>query len=130
MTADDHIVFIVDDDVRIREALSELLASHGMRALAYGSAGEYVRADKPDLPACLILDVELPDINGLELVQFIRKSDRHRSTALIIISTQSSEKDRARGLSLGADDYLAKPLDPEALLSTVQRLLANRPAVG
>ena len=55
MTADDHIVFIVDDDVRIREALSELLASHGMRTLAYGSAGEYVRADKPDLPACLIL---------------------------------------------------------------------------
>ena len=51
-------------------------------------------------------------------------------TALIIISTQSSEKDRARGLSLGADDYLAKPLDPEALVSTVQRLLSNRPAAG
>src|SRR5687767_10752915 len=78
----------------------------------------------------VITDINMPDINGLELVQFIRKSDRHRSTALIIISTQSSEKDRARGLSLGADDYLAKPLDPEALLATVQRLLANRPAAG
>ena len=78
----------------------------------------------------VITDINMPDINGLELVHFIRKSDRHRSTALIIISTQSSEKDRARGLSLGADDYLAKPLDPEALLSTVQRLLSNRPAAG
>jgi two-component system, chemotaxis family, chemotaxis protein CheY len=78
----------------------------------------------------VITDINMPDINGLELVQFIRKSDRHRSTALIIISTQSSEKDRARGLSLGADDYLAKPLDPEELLSTVQRLLSNRPAAG
>jgi two-component system, chemotaxis family, chemotaxis protein CheY len=78
----------------------------------------------------VITDINMPDINGLELVQFIRKSDRHRSTALIIISTQSSEKDRARGLSLGADDYLPKPLDPEALLSTVKRLLSNRPAAG
>jgi two-component system chemotaxis response regulator CheY len=78
----------------------------------------------------VITDINMPDINGLELVQFIRKSDRHRSTALIIISTQSSEKDRARGLSLGADDYLPKPLDPEMLLSTVKRLLSNRPAAG
>jgi two-component system chemotaxis response regulator CheY len=78
----------------------------------------------------VITDINMPDINGLELVSFIRKSDRHRATALIIISTQSSENDRARGLSLGADDYLPKPLDPEALLSTVQRLLANRPAAG
>ena len=67
MTTDDHIVFIVDDDARIREALGELLASHGMRAVAFGSAGDYVGAEKPDVPACLILDVELPDINGLDL---------------------------------------------------------------
>ena len=60
-------VFIVDDDARSREALSELLEAHGIRAVAFGSAGEYVRADKPDLPASLILDVELPDINGLDL---------------------------------------------------------------
>jgi two-component system, chemotaxis family, chemotaxis protein CheY len=78
----------------------------------------------------VITDINMPDINGLELVSFIRKSDRHRSTALIIISTQSSEKDRARGLQLGADDYLPKPLDPEALLATVQRLLQSRPAAG
>jgi FixJ family two-component response regulator len=75
MTTDDHIVFIVDDDVRIREALTELLASHGMRAVAYGSAGEYVRADKPDVPGCLILDVELPDINGLDLQKQIADGD-------------------------------------------------------
>src|SRR5262245_22609539 len=67
MTEYDHIVFIVDDDARIREALSELLESHGMRVVAYASAGEYVRAHKPDVPASLVLDVELPDINGLDL---------------------------------------------------------------
>jgi len=75
----------------------------------------------------VITDINMPDINGLELVQFIRKSDRHRSTALIIISTQSSEKDRQRGLSLGADEYMAKPLSADELISTVDRLLTGRP---
>ncbi|WP_284242658.1 response regulator transcription factor, partial [Neomesorhizobium albiziae] len=75
MTTDDHIVFIVDDDERIREALGELLASHGTRAVAFASAGDYVGADKPDLPACLILDVELPDINGLDLQRQIAQGD-------------------------------------------------------
>ncbi|TIW27909.1 MAG: response regulator, partial [Mesorhizobium sp.] len=75
MTTYDHIVFIVDDDARIREALSELLDSHGIRAAAFGSAGEYIGADKPDVPACLILDVELPDINGLDLQRQIGKGD-------------------------------------------------------
>ena len=75
----------------------------------------------------VITDINMPDINGLELVQFIRKSDRHRSTALIIISTQSSEKDRQRGLSLGADEYMAKPLNADELISTVDRLLTGKP---
>ncbi|TIP97031.1 MAG: response regulator, partial [Mesorhizobium sp.] len=75
MTTDDHIVFIVDDDARLREALSELLDSHGIRAAAFGSASEYIGADKPDIPACLILDVELPDINGLDLQRQISKGD-------------------------------------------------------
>ena len=75
MTPDNHVVFIVDDDERIREALGELLETHGMRAIAFGSAGDYVDAEKPDLPACLILDVELPDINGLELQRQIAEGD-------------------------------------------------------
>ena len=75
----------------------------------------------------VITDINMPDINGLELVQFIRKSDRHRSTAIIIISTQSSEKDRQRGLSLGVDEYMAKPLSADELISTVDRLLTGRP---
>ena len=78
----------------------------------------------------VITDINMPDINGLELIQFIRKSDRHRSTALIIVSTQSSQKDRERGLQLGADDYVAKPLNPDLLLSAVDRLLANRPVAS
>jgi len=93
-------------------------ASSGFDALRLLPRGPY------DL---VITDINMPDINGLELVQFIRKSDRHRSTALIIISTQSSEKDRQRGLSLGADEYMAKPLSADELIKTVDRLLSGRP---
>ncbi len=67
----------------------------------------------------------MPDINGLELVQFIRKSERHRNIPVLLISTQSSDRDRERGLSLGADGYLAKPFTPELLREETVRQLAR-----
>jgi|UPI000568076C FixJ family two-component response regulator len=75
MTTDNYVVFIVDDDGGITDAPGELLEIYGMRAVAFGSAGEYVTAEKSDVPACLILDVELPDINGLELQRHIAEGD-------------------------------------------------------
>ncbi len=81
MTKGDHIVFVVDDDVRVRDALVELLESHGMRAKAYGAAGDYAKARQPDVPRTLILDVELPDINRLNLQKHLQaKSPRRLSS--------------------------------------------------
>jgi len=108
----------LEADSRSSAGFSVVEASSGFEALRLLPRGPY------DL---VITDINMPDINGLELVQFIRKSDRHRSTALIIISTQSSEKDRLRGLSLGADEYMAKPLSADELIKTVDRLLSGRP---
>jgi two-component system chemotaxis response regulator CheY len=81
-------------------------ASGGFEALRLLPRGPY------DL---VITDINMPDINGLELIQFIRSSEQHRATPILLISTQSSEKDRQRGLSLGANGYIAKPFTPEAL---------------
>jgi two-component system chemotaxis response regulator CheY len=73
----------------------------------------------------VISDVNMPDINGLELLQFIRKNDQHRETPVLLISTQSSERDRERALALGADGYLIKPFTPEALRQQAVRQLSK-----
>jgi two-component system, chemotaxis family, chemotaxis protein CheY len=81
-------------------------ASSGFDALRLLPRGHY------DL---VITDINMPDINGLELVRFMRGNERYRTVCTIIVSTQSSEKDRARGLALGANAFLAKPFTVEAL---------------
>lgn len=77
----------------------------------------------------VISDINMPDINGLELLAFVRRSDVHRDTPVILISTQSSEKDRQRGLTLGANAYLVKPFTPEQLAAEVRRQLGT-PGAG
>lgn len=69
----------------------------------------------------VISDINMPDINGLELLSFVRRSDVHRATPVILISTQSSEKDRQKGLTLGANAYLVKPFTSEQLATEVKR---------
>ncbi|MCL2725166.1 MAG: response regulator [Polyangiaceae bacterium] len=71
----------------------------------------------------VITDINMPDVNGLELIHFIRKSDAYRATPLIIISTQATERDIERGRRLGADAFVPKPFDPVLLRSTSARLL-------
>jgi two-component system, chemotaxis family, chemotaxis protein CheY len=71
----------------------------------------------------IITDINMPDINGLELIRFIRDNERYKETPLVIISTESSQRDRERGLALGANAYLVKPFAPAALREIVERYL-------
>lgn len=71
----------------------------------------------------IITDINMPDVNGLELINFIRKSEQYRATPLVIISTQATERDIERGKKLGADAFVPKPFSPEVLRATCQRLL-------
>jgi FixJ family two-component response regulator len=116
MTAQDHIVFVVDDDARICEALGELLAAHGICAATYGSAGAYVHACKPDVPACLVLDVELPDINGLDLQGQI--ADGH--PPIIFITGHGDIPSSVRAIKHGAVDFLTKPFGDDDLMRAVR----------
>jgi two-component system chemotaxis response regulator CheY len=111
----------------VRAALEEMLgecdvqeARTGFEALRLLPQGPY------DL---IVTDINMPDINGLELVRFVRERDGEgRRTPLVIISTESSARDRERGLALGADDYLTKPFGAEDLVAVVHRLMGAEPA--
>ncbi len=73
----------------------------------------------------VITDINMPEINGLELVSFVKGNDQYRDIPLIIVSTEGSEKDREKGMQLGADAYVVKPFEPEALREIAQDLLAR-----
>jgi FixJ family two-component response regulator len=116
MNAGDFIVFIVDDDARMREALSELLDSLGWRAVAFGSAGEYLSYPRPDLPACLILDVELPDINGLDVQKQIADGDH---PPIVFLTGHGDIPSSVSAIKHGAVDFLTKPFTEQDLLAAI-----------
>jgi two-component system chemotaxis response regulator CheY len=106
----------LEDDPSDLGELEVVEAASGFDALRLLPRGPY------DL---VITDINMPDINGLELVQFIRKSEQHRTIPVLLISTRSSERDRERGLSLGANAYLSKPFTPENLRQEAARQLSS-----
>lgn len=118
----DHIVFIVDDDRRIRESLTDLLSSFDMNAVAFGSAAEYLAYPRPGVPACLILDVGLPDINGLELQS--RISDGHHPH-IVFITGQGDIPSSVRAIKAGAVDFLSKPFSEADLMRAVNAALTQ-----
>ncbi len=115
MTAADHIVYVIDDDPRVREALTELLASAGINAVAFGSVAEFVTQARPELPGCLVLDVHLPDVNGLEF-QKQRACDH---VPIVFITGRGDIPTSVRAIKAGALDFLTKPFSDEALLQAV-----------
>jgi len=122
MNAKDHIVFVVDDDPRMGEALFELLSSLDFYVVVFRSATEYIQCSKPDLPACLILDVRLPDVNGLDLQGQLAKRDH---PPIIFISGHGDIPSTVRAMKAGAVDFLPKPFGRKQLLPAIEEALAR-----
>ena len=112
----DSIVFLVDDDVGMRESLQDLLASHGLHCTAFESAREYIDCDKPDMPTCLVLDVGLPDISGLELQRQLADVDH---PPIVFITGQGDIPSSVQAIKAGAVDFLTKPFRGQELLDAV-----------
>ena len=122
MTSPDQLVMIVDDDYRVREGIQELLRAAGVCSVALGSAAEYRTYPKPDVPACLILDVELPDINGLDLQRQLAEGYH---PPIIFVTGHGDIPSSVRAIKAGALDFLTKPFSDTELLRLVHAALAQ-----
>jgi FixJ family two-component response regulator len=122
MSRTDHIVFVVDDDARVREAVAELLSSAHHEVETFGSGAEYLAFARPDLPACLVLDVELPDMSGLELQ---RRLDADEHPPIVFLTGHGDVPRSVRALKAGAVDFLTKPFSDAELLGAIDVAIAR-----
>jgi FixJ family two-component response regulator len=116
MISDEPIVFVVDDDYRVREALSSLIESVGLRVVAFGSAAEFLESEKPDSPACLVLDLQLPDTSGLELQRELAAGD---GPPIVFITGHGDIPSSVRAMKAGAIEFLPKPFSEQELLRAI-----------
>jgi FixJ family two-component response regulator len=120
MSQPDKIVYVVDDDRRIREALSDLLLSLNIASIAFPSAVEYFGYERADIPACLILDVQLPGTNGLDLQARLIEGDH---PPVVFITGFGDIPSSVRAIKAGAVDFLAKPFSQGSLIRAVEAAL-------
>jgi FixJ family two-component response regulator len=121
MNSDSPIVFVVDDDYRVREALSSLVASVGLEVAVFGSAQEFLESEKPDSPACLVLDLELPGASGLDLQRELATGN---GPPIIFITGHGDVPSSVRAMKAGAIEFLPKPFGEHELLQAIDTAIA------
>lgn len=123
MTEGDVIVFVVDDDTPLRESLTNLLRSVGFRVAGFASAQEFLRSPRPDVPSCLVLDVRLPGLSGLEVQQRLAEADL--AMPIIFITGHGDIPMAVQAMKTGAVEFFTKPFRDQALLDAVQQALTR-----
>jgi FixJ family two-component response regulator len=122
------IVFVVDDDISVRESLEALIRSEGWQAETFASAQAFLARPRASIPSCLVLDVSLPDLNGLDLQK--RLADR-ADMPIIFITGYGDVPMTVQAMKAGAAEFLTKPFGDEALLSAVRQAIErSRAALG
>jgi two-component system chemotaxis response regulator CheY len=119
-------ILVVEDSISTRSMIRTIIEDLGEEFQVF-EAGNGFEALKL-LPAeefdVIITDINMPDINGLELINFVKSNQRYRDISMIIVSTERTEEDRNRGISLGADAYITKPFKPEELQNAIQKIFS------
>jgi FixJ family two-component response regulator len=116
------IVFVVDDDQSVRQALSSLIRSVGLAVKPFSSAREFLQATRPEAPACLVLDVRLPGLGGLELQRELTAA--HNDIPIIFITGHGDIPMSVRAMKAGAVEFLPKPFRDQDLLDAIHQALA------
>ena len=122
---DTPLISVVDDDHSVRESLARLIRSVGFAVQVFGSAEEFLRAGPGRRPDCLILDIRMPGMNGLELQSLLSVSDPDLPVIFITAHALDGEV-RARALAAGAVDYLLKPLREDEVLKAINAALSSK----
>jgi FixJ family two-component response regulator len=125
MSAPECIVFIIDDDPLVRESVADLLNSAGYTTQTYGSATEFFQGQRRDVPACLVLDVELPGLSGLDLQAELAKSGSE--IPIVFLTGHGDIPMSVRAMKAGAVEFLTKPFGKQELLDAIKEgLLRDR----
>ena len=120
-TQAEAMVFVIDDDESIREALHSLIRSVGLSVATFPSAHEFLQSDRPDVPACLILDVRMPGLSGLDLQRDLTEGNIH--IPIIFITGHGDIPMSVRAMKAGAVEFLTKPFRDQDLLDAIQQAL-------
>ena len=123
MSAPERIVFVVDDDPLVCDSIADLLGSAGIAAQTFGSAIEFMRARRPDISACLILDLDLPGLSGLDLQTELARSGIE--LPIIFLTGHGDIPKSVRAMKAGAMEFLTKPFRAQELLDAVRQALAR-----
>jgi FixJ family two-component response regulator len=127
MTRHNQTVLLVDDDAAVRDSLKLFLETHGMTVADFASGGEFLASDCSTEDACLVLDVHMPLLDGIDLVNTL--SRRGLSPPTVLITGRADRETRSRATAAGIRNLLEKPFDGEALLATINRAIEWRPGL-
>jgi len=123
MTPANSLVFLIDDDTSVRRGVSRLLRSAGYKSEAFGSASDFLAREQHPGPACVVVDVRMPGLNGMDLQNVLIQGRREEQ--LVFITGHGNISMCARAMKAGAVDFLPKPFRPNELLECVERALAR-----
>lgn len=117
------LIYVVEDDKNIQEIESIALKNSGYQVEVFSMAADFFKAVGEKLPDLVLLDIMLPDMDGLQILEKLRLDAAAKRLPIIMVTAKTSEIDKVRGLDMGADDYLAKPFGIMELISRVKALL-------
>ncbi|MDE7057294.1 MAG: response regulator [Lachnospiraceae bacterium] len=116
-------IYIVEDDLNIREIECFALKNSGYQVMDFACAKDFYQQIEKQIPNCVLLDIMLPDEDGLSIVKKLRSDAKTRQVPIMMVTAKTSEIDKVKGLDLGADDYITKPFGVMELISRVKALL-------
>lgn len=117
------LIYIVEDDVNIREIERYALKNSGFETMEFDCGHDMYKALEKKTPSLILLDIMLPDEDGLDILATLRKNKATRKVPIIMVTARSTELDKVKGLDLGADDYMTKPFGVMEMISRVRALL-------